>query len=167
MEHSLHLVAKLFVETIVPGFSKQHSTSAINTKGNHVEDDKDNSNDENDNFDAANSLGKAIALVKQVRLLKVQSSFAYGHANTPFRFTCLHRQELFSMQCAAKSVSHRLSSFYGSVLDGFPFQVSRLPHPTQTGAFDIYIIARTDISLRHRQSTNSFSLQMRVRMCQI
>ena len=50
---------------------------------------------------------------------------------------------------------------------GFPFQVSRLPHPTQTSVFDIYIIARTDISLCHRQLTNSFSLQTQVRMCWI
>ena len=91
MEHTLHLAAKHFVETITPGFSKQHSTSAINTKGDHVEDDKDNSDDENDNFDAADSLRKAIALVKQVHLLKVQSSFAYRHTNTPFRFACLPR----------------------------------------------------------------------------
>ena len=121
MEHALHLAAKHFVETIAPGFSKQNSTSAINTEGDHVEDDEDDSDDENDNFDAADSLGKAIALVKQVRLLKVQSSFAYGHANTPFRFACLPRRELFSVRCAAKSVSHRLSFFYGSVLDGVPF----------------------------------------------
>ena len=74
MEHSLHLTAKHFVETIAPGFSKQHGTSDINTEGVYVVDDEDISDDGFDNFNAADSHGKAIALVKQVRLLGKLSS---------------------------------------------------------------------------------------------
>ena len=77
MEHSLHLAAKHFVETIAPGFSKQHGASDINTEGVYVEDDEDASNDDDDDFDTADSLGKAIALVKQVCLLGKWSSCMY------------------------------------------------------------------------------------------
>ena len=74
MKHLLHLAAKHFAETIAPGFSKQHGTSDINTKGVYVEDNEDISDDGFDNFNAADSLGKAIALVKQVHLTEKQSS---------------------------------------------------------------------------------------------
>ena len=77
MEHSLHLMAKHFVEMIAPGFGKQHGTSDINTEGIYVEDDEDTSDDDNDNFNTADSLGKAIALVKQVCLSGKQHSCMY------------------------------------------------------------------------------------------
>jgi hypothetical protein len=77
MEHSLHLTAKNFIMMIASGFSKQHSTSDINTEGVFVGDDEDASDDDNDNFDTADSLKKGIALVKQVHLSWKQGSYMY------------------------------------------------------------------------------------------
>jgi hypothetical protein len=67
MEHSLHLVAKHFVESIAPGLSRQHSTFVTGTEGVLAEDNEGNEGDDDDNIDAADSLGKAISLVKQIR----------------------------------------------------------------------------------------------------
>ena len=66
MKHSLHLAAKHFVESIAPGLSKQHGTGSTDAKGVLVNDDGSNDDNEDDDIDAADSLGKAIALVKQV-----------------------------------------------------------------------------------------------------
>jgi hypothetical protein len=58
MEHSLHIAAKHFVEKI----SSHHSDSGegIGASNDEEPDDED--------FDSSDSLGKAIALVKQVSL---------------------------------------------------------------------------------------------------
>lgn len=66
MKHSLHLAARHVVESIVPGLSKQHGTGSTDAKGVLVNDDGSNDDNEDDDIDAADSLGKAIALVKQV-----------------------------------------------------------------------------------------------------
>jgi hypothetical protein len=63
MEHSLHLAVKHFVETISPCPSE--NCGAVST-GALAEDDKDDE-DDNADIDAVDSLGKAIAFVKQVR----------------------------------------------------------------------------------------------------
>jgi hypothetical protein len=57
MEHLLHLTAKHFVESIAPGFSVTDPEHVI-TEGNDSNDD--------DNINAADSLGRAIALIKQI-----------------------------------------------------------------------------------------------------
>ena len=62
MEHSLHLAAKHFIETITPCLSEKDGT--IGTGALAKEDEDDNDND----IDAVDSLGKAIAFVKQVSL---------------------------------------------------------------------------------------------------
>ena len=72
MEHSLHLAAKHFVQAVAP-HCKKRGASATGSDG---EDDGDDGDDEDDNeeddnndnevIDAGDSLGKAIALVKQV-----------------------------------------------------------------------------------------------------
>ena len=49
-----------------PGLSKQHGTGSTDAKGVLVNDDGSNDDNEDDDIDAADSLGKAIALVKQV-----------------------------------------------------------------------------------------------------
>ncbi len=63
MEHSLHIVAKHFIEKINLG-------SHCNNFGNLGEDAGTNNDDRSDSedFDSGDSLGKAIALVKQVSL---------------------------------------------------------------------------------------------------
>jgi hypothetical protein len=66
MEHSLHLAAKHFVESIAPGLSRQHSTFVTGTEGVLAEDNEGNEGDDNEDIDAADSLGKAISLVKQI-----------------------------------------------------------------------------------------------------
>ena len=65
MEHSLHLAAKHFIETITPCLSEKDGT--IGTGALAEEDEDDNDDDDND-IDAVDSLGKAIAFVKQVSL---------------------------------------------------------------------------------------------------
>jgi hypothetical protein len=62
MEHSLHLAAKHFIETISPCPSE--NCGAIST-GALAEDDEDD-NDNDVDINAVDSLGKAIAFVKQV-----------------------------------------------------------------------------------------------------
>ena len=65
MEHSLHLAAKHFIETITPCLSEKDGT--IGT-GALAEEDEDDNDDDDDDIDAVDSLGKAIAFVKQVSL---------------------------------------------------------------------------------------------------
>ena len=65
MEHSLHLTAKHFMESIAPGLGKQHGTFDTDTEGVLAEDGNGN-NGNDDNIDTVDLLGKAMALVKQV-----------------------------------------------------------------------------------------------------
>ena len=60
MEHSLHLAAKHFIETITPCLSEKDGTIGTGALAEEDEDD--------DDIDAVDSLGKAIAFVKQVSL---------------------------------------------------------------------------------------------------
>ena len=71
MEHSLHVAAKHFVQTIAPHFSKKLGTSGNEgnpTSANDSEDPASDNDDEDEDedIDSGDSLGKAIALVKQV-----------------------------------------------------------------------------------------------------
>ena len=61
MEHSLHLAAKHFIETITPCLSEKDGTIGTGALAEEDEDD-------DDDIDAVDSLGKAIAFVKQVSL---------------------------------------------------------------------------------------------------
>ena len=63
MEHSLHLAAKHFIETITPCLSEKDGTIGTGALAEEDEDD-----DDDDDIDAVDSLGKAIAFVKQVSL---------------------------------------------------------------------------------------------------
>ena len=58
MEHSLHLAAKHFIEAIVP-------TSHMSNK-DIFEGDNDSNDDDKPEFASGDSLGKVLALVKQV-----------------------------------------------------------------------------------------------------
>ena len=58
MEHSLHVAAKHFVETVGP-------TSSIRKNGG-ADNEFSSESDDIDNLNAGDSLGKALALVKQV-----------------------------------------------------------------------------------------------------
>ena len=64
MEHALHLAAKHFVQTIAP-HHKKHGTSAGDDGDAASDSDKDDDGDD-EAINAGDSLGKAIALVKQV-----------------------------------------------------------------------------------------------------
>jgi hypothetical protein len=64
MEHSLHLAAKHFVESITP-FSHQ----ADDNSGGDPALNNDSESDGDEDLDTGDSLGKAIALVKQVTIL--------------------------------------------------------------------------------------------------
>jgi hypothetical protein len=73
MEHSLHLVAKHFVQSIAPRFNTRGATSGANSEGNVTSDDDDDdgkgddddSDDDNESVNNGDSLGKAITFVKQ------------------------------------------------------------------------------------------------------
>jgi hypothetical protein len=67
MEHSLHLAAKHFVQSIAPCSSKKADNPGTDTEDDPVPDNiDDDDDDDDDDIDAGDSLGKAIALVKQV-----------------------------------------------------------------------------------------------------
>jgi hypothetical protein len=61
MEHSLHIAAKHFVETVAPT-----SSTSIRQNAGTGSDKSDSESDDLDDFTAGDSLGKALALVKQV-----------------------------------------------------------------------------------------------------
>jgi hypothetical protein len=97
MEHSLHLAAKHFVQTVAPHHKKQ-GTSAGDSEGDSDSDGGEDDNDNSKAIDAGDSLGKAIALVKQVgdstalrfsllTLLQIRKS---PQARAFFRATCTH-----------------------------------------------------------------------------
>ena len=155
MEHSLHLVAKHFVETIASGFSKQHGTSDINTKGIYVEDDEDISDDGFDNFNAADSLGKAIALVKQVRLSVKQSSCCTDMLTRPTDLHVFSGKSLFPCNVQPSQYHTAWAPFMDLYSMGITFQVPWPFHPTQTGMCNIYIFVQTDISITGKWSIHS------------
>jgi hypothetical protein len=71
MEHSLHLAAKHFVQTIGPPSSKKHAALGADLECEAVLDDDNDNEDDDEDLDlaAGDSLAKAIALVKQVCFL--------------------------------------------------------------------------------------------------
>jgi len=83
-----------------------------NGNGNGDDDDDDNSN-----FTPGDSLGKVLALVKQVQypLCIIMPT------NPVSRFRCPPRQEHFSNHCAFKLDSNPSSFFSGSAPDGHHF----------------------------------------------
>jgi hypothetical protein len=60
MEHTLHLEAKHFIEEVAPT-----PASALHKKAAEDSDNED-LNDEDEEFDVADTIGKALALVVQV-----------------------------------------------------------------------------------------------------
>ena len=68
MEHLLHLAVKHFVQTIAPHSHKKCGAACDEYKSNSASDGNDNNDNDNDDHavDVGNSLGKAIALVKQI-----------------------------------------------------------------------------------------------------
>ena len=64
MEHTLHLVAKHFVQMIAP-HHKKHGASAGND-GDVASDSGEDDDGDDEAINAGDSLGKAITLVKQV-----------------------------------------------------------------------------------------------------
>lgn len=68
MEHSLHLAAKHLVQKVAPRTSKKGDTG-LNSEDGGISDADEDNEDGDDDLDAGDSLGKAIALVKQVSCL--------------------------------------------------------------------------------------------------
>ena len=66
MEHALHLAAKHFVQTVAP-HHKKHGAAIGDNEGDPPSDSGEDDDGEDEAVDAGDSLGKAIALVKQVR----------------------------------------------------------------------------------------------------
>lgn len=82
MEHSLHLAAKHFVQTIVPHHKKKGTTGADSGDDSASDGGEDDDGDD-EAIDAGDSLGKAIALVKQVNHAMAPS---ISRTNTCYRF---------------------------------------------------------------------------------
>jgi hypothetical protein len=66
MEHSLHLAAKHFVQTVAPRWTRKGTISGADNEDQTPGADEDEEDNEDDAIEAGDSLGKAIALVKQV-----------------------------------------------------------------------------------------------------
>jgi hypothetical protein len=64
MEHSLHVAVKHFVEKLAP-----HSRKKANVGSDNEDAGEDSNTDDNDDLEPGDSLGKALALVKQVSSL--------------------------------------------------------------------------------------------------
>jgi hypothetical protein len=69
MEHLLHPAAMHFIKSIAPGFSVTNTEHVI------TESNKGNDSNDNNNINAADLLGKAIALVKQIHKSPQARSF--------------------------------------------------------------------------------------------
>ena len=66
MEHSLHLAAKYFVQTIAPHCKKARTSGADDEDSDAASDDGGDDDGNSEAIDMGDSLGKAIALIKQV-----------------------------------------------------------------------------------------------------
>src|ERR1700761_940856 len=114
MEHSLHLAAKHFVQTIAPHHTK-HNASTGDDEGDSASDGGEDNDNDNEAVDAGDSLGKAIALVKQVSHKMALQVF---RANTCDRFASRLKLGHSSVQPVLKSGSPRWSSCCGFALAG-------------------------------------------------
>ena len=147
MEHSLHVASKHFVEAVAPAsptsickkvkaalvkarnngelnldeFDEALSSIDLENVGDQNDGDGDEDDDGNDDDDSdftpGDSLGKALALVKQVQypLCIVMPT------NPVSRFGCPPRREHFSNHHALKLGSNPSSFFSGSAPDGHHF----------------------------------------------
>lgn len=121
MEHSLHLAAKHFVQSIAPHFNTRGAASGANSDGNNAPDDDNNDVDDSDSDDGdesvnnGDSLGKAIAFVKQVSVPVYYCLINIIHS---CRFVNRRRQGCFSEGLVTKSGSPHGNSCSGSVRVG-------------------------------------------------
>ena len=98
MEHSLHLAAKHFVQTIALHHTK-HNASTGDDKGDSASDGGGDNDNDNEAVDAGDLLGKAIALVKQV---SHEMSLQVFCANTCDRFISRLKLRFSSVQPVLK-----------------------------------------------------------------
>ena len=113
MEHSLHLAAKHFVQTITP-HHKKHGTSA-GDEGDSASDSGKDNDDDDEAIDSGDSLGKAIALVKQVSHSIALPIF---RTNTCYRSVCRLKLGRSSVQPVPKSGLPHWSCYRGFALAG-------------------------------------------------
>ena len=172
MEHSLHLAAKHFVQAVAP-HCKKRGASATDSDG---EDNGDNGDDEDGNedddddddddevIDAGDSLGKAIALVKQVcylpsRLHKLK--YAIQIRKSP------QARAFFRASCAQVKIEPLelllwIRTRWGSL---FSFLERFIKLKSVRGHIS-YLSYLKLISPRHRLLSNSHSLRTPVKPCQ-
>lgn len=157
MEHSLHLAAKHFVESIAPGFSTEAEDVC-------ADDSEDVDNDDDDDLDAVDSLGKAIALVKQVCFsVPAESTSGLTHATDS---QVSPSKSLFPCDLQPSWDHTSRAYFMDPYSMGIPLQVSRAFHLPQSSAFKSLSLS-SFISPLIRQSPNLYSLQTQVTTCQI
>lgn len=161
MEHSLHLAAKHFVQTIALHHTK-HNTLVGDDE---VDSASDGDEDDNEAVDAGDSLGKAIALVKQVSHLMAVLTF---YANICDRFASRLKLGHFSVQPALKSGSPRLSSCCGFALAGGCSLASWsiLFNSGQYVSELSQTLSRDLTSIRDRQLPSLYYLRMLANQCQ-
>lgn len=114
MEHSLHLAAKHFVQTIVPHHQKK-GTTAADSEDDSASDGGEDDDHDGEAVDAGDSLGKAIALVKQVSHAMAS---LISCANTCYRFVSCHKLGHSSVRPAIMLGSPRWSYYCGFVRAG-------------------------------------------------
>lgn len=147
MEHSLHLASKHFVEAVAPpsptsvrkkvkaALLKAHNNGKLNLDefdkvlstidlGDQSDGDGESDGDDggyDSNFTPGDSLGKALALVKQV----CHPLYIMIMPTDPvFRFGCPLEQEHSSNHHAFRLGSNPSSSFFGFALNGHRFIIS-------------------------------------------
>ncbi|KAF8267382.1 hypothetical protein EI94DRAFT_1801722 [Lactarius quietus] len=109
MEHSLHLVAKHFIKTIAPCSRKRGPSggSASDSDNDPASDSDQDDNEDDEDIPVGDSLGKAIALVKQIH--KLLQAWVFFHMMctqvniTPLElllWICTHWGSLFTfLEC--------------------------------------------------------------------
>ena len=114
MEHSLHLAAKHFVQTIAPHHKKKGAAST-DSEDDSASDGGGDDDGDDEAIDAGDSLGKAIALVKQVGHVVAPS---ISRTNTCNRSASRHKLGHSSARPAIKLGSPHSNYYYGFVRAG-------------------------------------------------
>jgi hypothetical protein len=162
MEHSLHLAAKHFVQTIAPHHPKKR-TASTDSGDESASDGGEDDDGDDDAVDAGDSLGKAIALVKQASCATAPS---ISCTNKCYRFVSRHKLGRSSVRPAIKSGSPHWSYYCGSVRAGDRSLVSLSALLNSKRYVLIFLKSEAVISLLDRLSHDLFCLPTTVRLCQ-
>ena len=162
MEHSLHLAAKHFVQTIAP-HHKKTGMAGVDSEDDSASDGGGDDDGDDEAIDAGDSLGKAIAFVKQVGHVITPSISCTNSCN---RFVSRHKLGCFSVQPAIKLGSPRWNYYYGFVHAGGLSSASSSVLSNSKPYVVIFLKSQAAISLLDRPLYNLFCSRMRAMLCQ-